>query len=1103
VSLADAAAREQALDPLGSYCVSAPAGSGKTGLLVKRFLALLARVADPERVVAITFTRKAAAEMRARVVNALRRAEEGVEAQNEHEASLLALARAVCARDAELDWGLLTAPSRLRIQTIDSFCGYLTRQMPILSGCGGQVTATDQATQLYAQAIERFLHRELSSSDQQRQADIRTLLLHLDNNWETTTELLSRLLQRREQWQPVFGGAGLGDQERQGLREITEALVSYRLQLLREHLGGLLPLLTELMHYREEQLGEARLFDPGKDQLSNWQSLAAMLLTATGDWRKSVNKNNGFPTGSDTAKERKAQMLELLGELRESGESVLLEGLRQLGHLPDVREEPEHWSVLAALTRLLPRLGAELLLVFQQRGEVDHAQIAMAALRALGEDSAPTDIALRLDYLIEHLLVDEFQDTSSVQFELIRRLTRGWHEYNRENPAAPRTLLLVGDAMQSIYGFREANVGLFINARNEGMGDLPLRALDLTVNFRSCEALVEWGNEHFSRGFPDVDDAQMGAVTHRSATAARAGGVEPELALFSGDGAERAEIEALIGRLREAVDNDEVRSVAILGRSRNQLRPVLEALREAGIEVAARDLDSLSQRPVIHDLSTLCNVLSDHYDRFAWLALLRCPAIALDNADLLLVSQRAPIPADLLDGASAADIDFSGLSTRGRERLEHAVSVLRWAQHYRDRLALRVWVEESWLHLQGAAVLRSAADMSDVEQFFQCLEALEEARQPFNARVISEAIRDLFASPGDERCKVEVMTLHKAKGLEFDWVFIPALAKTTANRDRELLLWDEFTLPGHPPSFLLDIRSGIDADKEPRLYDYLKAQSQQKQRYEATRLFYVGCTRAVDYLWLGGTLAWDEKREAPKSPSSASLLATIWPSIADCAAVEFVPGNLQPDVLSSGSYRRLRSLPPLATPAVEAKAHMTELTDSRLARAFGTAIHRCLEALVYRATLPNACDTTLLRLLEVALLEAGVDSVSLPMMLDEGDAALSRVLSDPWARWMLGTERGSRVAEFPLTLVGDNGPQALILDYMFVDEQQGERWVVDYKTAAPRSGETQEQFVAQQLAQYADQLNSYAQALSLHYPEPVRCALYFTALGCHAEFAGR
>ncbi|MFK8041148.1 UvrD-helicase domain-containing protein [Congregibacter sp.] len=1108
----DHEARESAVDPLASVCVSAPAGSGKTGLLVRRFLGLLARVKEPESVVAITFTRKAAAEMRARIVGALRDASLGVEASNPHEEALILAARAVSVHDASLGWGLLDNPSRLRIQTIDSFCGYLTRQMPVLSGCGGQVTATDDSRPLYREAIERFLARELKRENRDDERDIETLLLHLDNNWESALELLSKLLQRREQWQPVFGGAGLRPEDQQSLLEITQALVEFRLDSLRNQLKPYLGDLTQLIAFQEEQLQQGVDFFPQSDDVASWRAVANLLLTTQGDWRKTVNVKNGFPKDAGEPAERKRQMLELLSILRDSprepeadnqqgiDSAAILSELRQVLLLPDVHSEPEHWGVLAAVTRLLPRLGAELLLVFQQAGEVDHAQIAMAALTALGPDDQPTDLALRLDHGIEHLLVDEFQDTSSVQFELIRRLTRGWQEHNEGNPLAPRTLLVVGDAMQSIYGFREANVGLFIRARREGVGDLSLVPLDLSVNFRSQEALVGWTNEHFQSGFPSVDDAQLGAVAFRKARAARAAGVAPEIAVFTGDGGNAAEIDALCDKLEEGVSDDQVASIAILGRSRTQLRPILEALRERGIDVAARDLDTLGQRPLIRDLLTLCTVLCDRFDRYAWLSLLRTPALALGNADLLLMSQCCPTAADIRDRGLADSETYQSLSRGAKERVELLGNLLSWADHYKERLALRVWVEESWLLLQGAASLASEADLRDVERFFQCLEQLEETQEPLNGPSLNRAVETLYASPGDERCKVQVMTLHKAKGLEFDWVFIPALAKSTGGQDSELLLWDEFVLPGESPSFLLDIRDTAGGEDAPRLYDYLKAQAKQKRDYEATRLFYVGCTRAADYLWLGATLNWSDKRESYTAPGAGSLLSVIWPTIEETVDVSIVTVAEDEAAVSSAGYRRLREAPAIEPLAQNALAQGLEFSENYLARAFGTAIHRCIEALSYRLELPLSCDEQLQRLLRVSLTEAGADQQALPQLVADGQVMLNRLLNDPWARWILSSEHSDRASELALTLATEEGARQLILDYMFLDQARGERWVVDYKTSAPQEDQSEEQFLDAQLEVYSSQLEAYAVALKKRFDEPVRCALYFPALGKHAEW---
>ena len=136
--LCDAAARRRALDPEISCIVRAPAGSGKTELLIQRYLLMLARVENPAAVLAITFTRKAAAEMRERIVAALRNAQTPPEPdESEHQRTTRTLAQAVLKRDQLQGWNLPYAPAQLRIQTIDSFNAQLVRRMPWLSRMGG------------------------------------------------------------------------------------------------------------------------------------------------------------------------------------------------------------------------------------------------------------------------------------------------------------------------------------------------------------------------------------------------------------------------------------------------------------------------------------------------------------------------------------------------------------------------------------------------------------------------------------------------------------------------------------------------------------------------------------------------------------------------------------------------------------------------------------------------------------------------------------------------------------------------------------------------------------------------------------------------------
>src|SRR3990167_4010657 len=196
----DAKQRERALDPRQSFIVQAPAGSGKTELLTQRFLVLLHHAAQPEEILAITFTRKAAAEMRSRIIRALQDAKNNKEITSSHAKKTRELACHVLERDQHSGWNLLNNPNRLRIQNIDSFNAYLTRQLPVLAHFGAPPGIADDAKFLYQHAVREFLsHLEenVAWSDA-----IAQLLNHLDNDINTLEELLTNMLAKREQWLP-------------------------------------------------------------------------------------------------------------------------------------------------------------------------------------------------------------------------------------------------------------------------------------------------------------------------------------------------------------------------------------------------------------------------------------------------------------------------------------------------------------------------------------------------------------------------------------------------------------------------------------------------------------------------------------------------------------------------------------------------------------------------------------------------------------------------------------------------------------------------------------------------------------------------------------
>ncbi|MGR8918935.1 MAG: UvrD-helicase domain-containing protein, partial [Gammaproteobacteria bacterium] len=247
----DAAARRRALDPARSFAVRAPAGSGKTTLLTQRFLGLLAVVEHPEQIVAITFTRKAAEEMRRRILDALALAD-GPAPEDDFSRGTWTLARAAAGVDRERSWQLRRHPGRLRIMTIDALCQMLVRQMPVTAGMAGPLAVVEDARQIYREAA-----RDALSAIAGRAADRRrvaSLLAHLDNDWGKLEGLLADMLGRREQWLPALAGGADGSL----LERARAALVDAELARAGAALSGaLMDELVTLLDYADQQRGQA------------------------------------------------------------------------------------------------------------------------------------------------------------------------------------------------------------------------------------------------------------------------------------------------------------------------------------------------------------------------------------------------------------------------------------------------------------------------------------------------------------------------------------------------------------------------------------------------------------------------------------------------------------------------------------------------------------------------------------------------------------------------------------------------------------------------------------------------------------------------------
>src|SRR5215469_703601 len=197
----DDAARSAASAPADSILLEAPAGSGKTAVLTRRFLRLLTTVEDPGQILAITFTRKAAAEMQARVIRALR----GEFAPSDPEAvELGGLARAALAHGTARGWSIETHPQSLRIQTIDAFNYWLASQLPVASQAGGVLQVTESAAELYRRAARRTLLD--AETDPDLAPDARLLFERTDNHWMYLERLIAQMLEERGHWLRFVAG---------------------------------------------------------------------------------------------------------------------------------------------------------------------------------------------------------------------------------------------------------------------------------------------------------------------------------------------------------------------------------------------------------------------------------------------------------------------------------------------------------------------------------------------------------------------------------------------------------------------------------------------------------------------------------------------------------------------------------------------------------------------------------------------------------------------------------------------------------------------------------------------------------------------------------
>ena len=1107
-----------------------------------------------------------------RIVLSLENACSDIQPRKDHDLITWNLSKDVLKKSEEKNWNLLDNPSRIRIQTIDSFCQTLVNEMPILSQFGGSVSPTDNADLLYSKAVDN-LFSEINSASLIG-SHIKRVLIHFDNDFNKLKHLFVEMIKCRDQWLPY--AVNINNEE------ITDLNIKFTLNkwfdeklneaknIFSNYEDDLISILNFIAPYLNKYNNESKeivtsLSDlkklPGTDVsfFPLWSVIFSLFFTSDSKLRKSkrsFTKKQGFPP-KDIAlndeerlefENKKNIMVSILDSIKCNEDSVDI--LSQIAKVINFDFNNQDWNILTSICKCLVHLYAELRLVFSNDGLCDFLEINNSALVALSGsnslDSIPKDdyVRYKWDSGIKHILVDEFQDTSVAQYSLIEKLTEEWSSYNKSNEDK-KTLFIVGDPMQSIYSFRAAKVGLFLQAKKYGIGDIKLKFLELKANFRSNNSIVKWNNDIFEKIFPSKVDLSKGAVTFSKSYGKNDvidNYTQADITIFNSEGGRTKESIKIINLIKECQSIDPSKSIGILVRAKSHLDEIIPALEKENIPWKGSDLYPLSERESVMDCISLAKVFINPSDKLSWLSLIHSPFCGINLKDIQYLSDAKycsessnpndfsknyepdfyPLIDFLLTGSNAIieHHAIKKISIDGLIRLRSFAKVIKENWSKRGKKSLRCLIEDTWFELQGLLIANysyTGDDRLAVQEFFNLLENLDQKEinglVSLDLPLLEAELQSLFSDGininiNDKNSvpPIEIMTIHKSKGLEFDTVIIPGLDKVVSNNTRPLLHWNEYLFKDGSRGFMMspiesptnfvindlileeeyseELLHKLDSFEELKpsiLYKILSNEKKEAIMIENIRLIYVASTRAKSRLHLLGCLDYDN--ELFKEPKSNSLLSSLWPSISNKISVENLEVNIEPQDKVFPLFKRpkkkffslnLKQDDPINEFKPESYKSLSIDIDDNTKRILGICAHEIYEFIINNKESFESNDIKLnYERWNYRLISLGIPKGQLKKHKPFLDLVINKAKSSEILKWILSPTHKSIHTEWDLTSYSQVSGKFIrsVIDCSFIDKNNC-RWIIDFKFTQPRN-ETFVKFKDDQIQEYKDQLNNY------------------------------